>query len=92
MIRGWSATSGLTASLKRRAEASVGLLAGRGDGRVAGLVLAAQPDGADPAGDGPPAAGQDRAEEEPGQPGGGAGVEGRGESREPLARRRILVR
>ena len=54
----------------------VGLLAGRGDGRVARLVFSAQPDGADPSGDGPSAAGQDGAEEEPGQPGGGPGVEG----------------
>ena len=70
----------------------VGLLAGGRDGRVAGLVPAAEAGGADPAGDGPAAAGQDRAEEQPGQPGGGAAVEGGCETSEPLARGFVLVR
>ena len=64
----------------------LGLLAGGGDGGVAGPELVAQPGGPDPAGDGPPAAGEDGAEEQQGEPGGGPAVEGGGESGEPLAR------
>ena len=48
--------------------------------------------GADPAGDRPPAGGQDGAEEQPDQPGGGPAIEDSGEAREPLARYGGLVR
>src|SRR5271157_3688799 len=51
------------------------LLAGCRDRRVAGLELAAQASGTDPTRDGPPATGQNRAEEQPHQPGGGSAIE-----------------
>ena len=70
------ATSGLTTSRARRAAMQVGPLAGGRDGGVARAELAAQPGGPDPAGDGPPAAGQDGPEEQQGEPRGGPGVEG----------------
>jgi hypothetical protein len=64
----------------------LGPLPGRRDGRVAALELRAQFGRPDPAGDGPPAAGQDGAEEEQGEPGCGPPVERGGEVVEPLAR------
>ena len=64
----------------------LGLLPGRRDGRVARPELVAEPGGADPTGDRPPAAGQDGAEEQQGEPGCGPAVEGGRESGEPLAR------
>ena len=62
-------SSGLTTRSARYAAMRLGLLAGRRDGGVAGAELVAQPGGPDPAGDGPPAAGQDGAEEQQGEPG-----------------------
>ena len=44
----WPATSGLTTSSDEAGGDVVGLLAGRGDGRVAGLELVAEPGGPDP--------------------------------------------
>jgi hypothetical protein len=70
----------------------LGLLAGGRDRRVAGLELGAQASGADPTCNSPPPAGQDRPEEQPGQPGGGSAVEECSEAREPLAWGHILVR
>ena len=65
---------------------AIGPLAGGGDGGVAGLELVAELGRPDPGGDGPPAPGQDGAEEQQGEPGGGPAVEGGGEPGEPLAR------
>ncbi|MEJ7640041.1 MAG: hypothetical protein WKF75_19255 [Singulisphaera sp.] len=48
---------------------AVGPLAGGGDGDVAGLILTAELGRPDPGGDGPPAPGQDGAEEQQGEPG-----------------------
>jgi hypothetical protein len=53
----------------------LGLLAGRRDRRVARSELDAQASGTNPTCHGPPPAGQDRPEEQPGQPGGGSTVE-----------------
>ena len=65
---------------------AIGPLAGGGDGDVAGLEPIAELGRPDPGGDGPPAPGQDGAEEQQGEPGGGPAVEGGGEPGEPLAR------
>ena len=65
---------------------AIGPLAGGGDGDVAGLVPIAELGRPDPGRDGAPAPGQDRPEEEQGEPRGGAAIEGGGEPGEPLAR------
>ena len=51
-------------------------LAGCCDGRVARLILSTQAGSADPAGDGPSAAGEDRADKEPHQPDGRSAIQG----------------
>ena len=79
-------SSGRTTSVSEASGDAVGPLAGGRDGGVAGLELVAELGRPDPGGDGPPAAGQDGAEEQEGEPGGGAAVEGGGEPGEPLAR------
>ena len=63
----------------------VGILAGRGDGGIALAELAAELRGVNPGGDGAATSGQDGPEEQQGEPGGGAAVEGPGEPGEPLA-------
>ena len=63
-----------------------GLLAGGRNGRVAGPVLIAEAGGADPAGDGPAAAGQEGAKEQEDESGRGPPVEYGSDSGEPLAR------
>src|SRR5262245_2029438 len=64
---------------------AIGPLAGGGDGGVAGLEPVAELCRPDPTGHGPPAPGQYGPEEQECEPRGGPAVEGRGESREPLA-------
>ena len=85
--RSASPSKGLTTVDQEVRGDRVGLLAGRGDGDVAGAELVAR---AWRRGSKLvtvlPAAGQDGAEEQQGEPGGGPAVEGRGEAGEPLAR------
>ena len=71
---------------------AAGLLAGCGDGDVAALKLAAQAGGANPTGHRPAAAGQEGAEEQPRQSGGGSEIQAVGEVREPLAWNGVQVR
>ena len=59
---------------------------GRGDGDITGSELVAELDRPDPTGDRPPAPGQDRAEEQEGEPWCGATIQGSGRLCEPLAR------
>jgi hypothetical protein len=59
---------------------AVGLLAGGRDGGIARAELVAQLGGSDPGGDGPPSAGQDRTEEQQGEPRGGPAIEYGGEA------------
>ena len=54
--------------------------------------MGAQTSGADPTCDSSPAAGQDRPDKQPGQPGRRTAIEDCGEAREPLARGHVLVR
>ena len=70
----------------------VGPLPGGRHRGVARAVLAAQPGGPDPTRDRPPAAGQDRPDEQPRQPRGGPRVEGGREAGKPVARRGQRVR
>lgn len=64
---------------------AVGLLTGRRHCGVTGLIFVAELGGADPTGDGTPSACEDGAEEQEGEPRGGAPVNDGGEVGEPLA-------
>jgi len=65
----------------------VGSPPGGRDRGVARAELAAPPGGPDPTRHRPPAAGQDRPDQQPRQPRGGSGVEGGREAGKPVARR-----